>query len=167
MSRSSMRYCASSAPNQPSPSLAIFRSRSTSASPKDSEIAAGGAGEAATISSSSHANAKSRGRSRPSVPPASAQNTPSTALAPLWAAPPRRGAIGDFGDHADVVGAVLHPGAVIPLHVSPPDRTRRFLCDVARAFCVGAIPDELHRIHADVLEAFELARCEMPVGTFA
>src|SRR5216684_4529960 len=64
-------------------------------------------------------------------------------------------------------GAVVRPSVPIVLDIFPADRETGYFFDLTRTFCVGPIPDELHRLHADVLEAFELARREMHAGTLA
>lgn len=53
----------------------------------------------------------------------------------------------------------------IVLDIFPADRTTGYFFDMTRTFCIGPIPDELRTIHADVLEAFELARDAMRPGT--
>jgi len=64
-------------------------------------------------------------------------------------------------------GAVVRPSVPIVLDIFPADRESGYFFDLTRTFCVGPIPDELGRLHADVLEAFELARREMHAGTLA
>ena len=63
--------------------------------------------------------------------------------------------------------AVVRPSVPIVLDIFPADRATGYFFDLTRTFCVGAIPEELRRIHADVLEAFELARRTMHAGTTA
>jgi Xaa-Pro aminopeptidase len=63
--------------------------------------------------------------------------------------------------------AIVRPSVPIVIDIFPSDRATGYFFDLTRTFCVGPIPDELRRIHADVLEAFELARAEMHAGTFA
>jgi Xaa-Pro aminopeptidase len=63
--------------------------------------------------------------------------------------------------------AVVLPSVPIVLDIFPADRESGYFFDLTRTFCVGPIPDELGRLHADVLEAFELARREMHAGTLA
>jgi Xaa-Pro aminopeptidase len=63
--------------------------------------------------------------------------------------------------------AVVRPSVPIVLDIFPADRESGYFFDLTRTFCVGPIPDELGRLHADVLEAFELARREMHAGTLA
>jgi Xaa-Pro aminopeptidase len=63
--------------------------------------------------------------------------------------------------------ALVRPSVPIVLDIFPADRATGYFFDLTRTFCVGPIPDELARIHADVLEAFELARREMHAGTLA
>ena len=57
----------------------------------------------------------------------------------------------------------------VPLVVDifPADRETGYFFDLTRTFCVGRIPDELRRIHAQVEEAFERARDAMRPGTRA
>jgi len=59
------------------------------------------------------------------------------------------------------------PSVPIVLDIFPADRTSGYFFDLTRTFCVGPIPEELRRIHADVLAAFELARDAMRPGTRA
>ena len=63
--------------------------------------------------------------------------------------------------------AVVRPSVPIVLDIFPADRATGYFFDLTRTFCVGPIPEELRRIHADVLEAFELARRTMHAGTMA
>ena len=63
--------------------------------------------------------------------------------------------------------AIVRPSVPIVLDIFPADRETGYFFDLTRTFCVGPIPDELRRIHADVLEAFELARDAMRAGTLA
>jgi Xaa-Pro aminopeptidase len=63
--------------------------------------------------------------------------------------------------------AVVRPSVPIVLDIFPADRETGYFFDLTRTFCVGPIPDELRRLHADVLEAFELARDRMHAGTLA
>ncbi len=63
--------------------------------------------------------------------------------------------------------AVVRPSVPIVLDIFPADRESGYFFDLTRTFCVGPIPDQLGRLHADVLEAFELARREMHAGTLA
>ncbi len=51
------------------------------------------------------------------------------------------------------------------LDIFPTDQSVGYFFDLTRTFCIGAIPDELARIHALVLEAFERARDAMRPGT--
>ena len=61
----------------------------------------------------------------------------------------------------------MRPSVPIVLDIFPADRATGYFFDLTRTFCVGPIPEELRRIHADVLEAFELARRTMHAGTMA
>jgi len=63
--------------------------------------------------------------------------------------------------------AIVRPSVPIVIDIFPSDRESGYFFDLTRTFCVGPIPDELRRVHADVLEAFELARREMHAGTLA
>lgn len=64
-------------------------------------------------------------------------------------------------------GAAAAPvRASVPLVIDifPADRTSGYFFDMTRTFCIGPVPDELRRLHADVLEAFTLARDAMHPG---
>jgi Xaa-Pro aminopeptidase len=61
--------------------------------------------------------------------------------------------------------ALVRPGLPLVIDIFPADKSSGYFFDLTRTFCVGAIPQEVVRIHADVLEAFELARREMHAGT--
>jgi Xaa-Pro aminopeptidase len=63
--------------------------------------------------------------------------------------------------------AVVVPSVPIVLDIFPADRATGYFFDLTRTFCVGPIPEELRRIHADVLEAFESAARHMKPGTAA
>jgi Xaa-Pro aminopeptidase len=60
---------------------------------------------------------------------------------------------------------VIREGVPIVLDIFPLDRETGYFFDLTRTFCVGPVPDELRRIHADVLEAFERSRDTMKPGT--
>lgn len=62
-------------------------------------------------------------------------------------------------------GAPVRPSLPIVIDIFPSDRDSGYFFDLTRTFCVGPIPDELRRIHSDVLAAFELARNDMRAGT--
>src|SRR6185295_5510607 len=47
--------------------------------------------------------------------------------------------------------AIVRPGVPIVLDIFPADRETGYFFDLTRTFCVGPIPDELQRLHADVL----------------
>jgi Xaa-Pro aminopeptidase len=64
-------------------------------------------------------------------------------------------------------GARVAQSSPIVLDIFPADRTSGYFFDLTRTFCVGPIPDELRRLHADVYEAFTLARDAMRPGTRA
>src|SRR6185295_11500050 len=55
----------------------------------------------------------------------------------------------------------------IVLDIFPADKTSGYFFDLTRTFCIGPIPDELRRLHAQVLEAFTRARDAMRPGTKA
>jgi Xaa-Pro aminopeptidase len=61
--------------------------------------------------------------------------------------------------------APLRTSVPLVLDIFPADKTSGYFFDLTRTFCIGAIPDELARIHALVLEAFTRARDAMRPGT--
>ncbi|HUR80770.1 MAG TPA: Xaa-Pro peptidase family protein [Thermoanaerobaculia bacterium] len=61
--------------------------------------------------------------------------------------------------------APLRRSVPLVLDIFPADKTSGYFFDLTRTFCIGPIPEELARIHADVLEAFERARDAMRPGT--
>ncbi len=61
--------------------------------------------------------------------------------------------------------APIRPSVPIVLDIFPADKTTGYFFDLTRTFCVGEIPDELRRVHGDVLEAFTRARDAMRPGT--
>lgn len=61
--------------------------------------------------------------------------------------------------------APIREGVPIVLDIFPFDRQSGYFFDMTRTFCVGAIPDELRRLHADVLDAFARARDAVRPGT--
>jgi Xaa-Pro aminopeptidase len=63
--------------------------------------------------------------------------------------------------------APIRPSVPIVLDIFPADKSSGYFFDLTRTFCVGTIPEELRRIHADVLEAFTRARDTMRPGTLA
>jgi len=63
--------------------------------------------------------------------------------------------------------AIVRSSVPIVLDIFPADRETGYFFDLTRTFCVGPIPEELAKLHADVLEAFELARRKMHAGTLA
>jgi Xaa-Pro aminopeptidase len=63
--------------------------------------------------------------------------------------------------------AVVRPSVPIVLDIFPSDRDTGYFFDLTRTFCVGPIPADLQRVHADVLAAFQLAAEEMRAGTRA
>lgn len=60
---------------------------------------------------------------------------------------------------------IIQPSVPIVLDIFPADRTSGYFFDMTRTFCVGRVPADLARIHAHVLEAFELAVAAMKPGT--
>jgi Xaa-Pro aminopeptidase len=62
-------------------------------------------------------------------------------------------------------GAVVRPSVPIVLDIFPLDRESGYFFDTTRTFCVGPVPEELSKVHAEVLEAFELAEKAMVAGT--
>lgn len=63
--------------------------------------------------------------------------------------------------------APLRKSVPLVLDIFPADKSSGYFFDFTRTFCIGPIPEELQRIHADVLEAFALARDAMRPGTLA
>lgn len=63
--------------------------------------------------------------------------------------------------------APIRPSVPIVLDIFPADRSNGYFFDLTRTFCVGPVPEELRRIHADVLAAFETAERQMRAGTRA
>lgn len=61
--------------------------------------------------------------------------------------------------------ARVRPSVPIVLDIFPVDRATGYFFDLTRTFCIGPVPDELRRIHADVLAAFNLAVETMRAGT--
>jgi Xaa-Pro aminopeptidase len=55
----------------------------------------------------------------------------------------------------------------IVLDIFPVDKTTGYFFDMTRTFCLGPIPPDLERMHAEVFEAFTLARDAMRPGTLA
>ena len=62
-------------------------------------------------------------------------------------------------------GQLVEESVPIVIDIFPADRVSGYFFDLTRTFCMGAVPDELRRIHADVLSAFELARDAMRAAT--
>jgi Xaa-Pro aminopeptidase len=60
---------------------------------------------------------------------------------------------------------VIREGVPIVLDIFPLDRETGYFFDLTRTFCVGRIPGDLRRVHADVREAFERSRDSMKPGT--
>lgn len=63
--------------------------------------------------------------------------------------------------------ATLRQSVPLVLDIFPADKLSGYFFDFTRTFCIGTIPDELRLVHADVLEAFTLARDAMRPGTLA
>jgi Xaa-Pro aminopeptidase len=63
--------------------------------------------------------------------------------------------------------APVRPSSPIVLDIFPVDKESGYFFDMTRTFCVGQVPEELAKIHAEVLEAFELAETTMVAGTAA
>ena len=61
--------------------------------------------------------------------------------------------------------AKVRPSVPIVLDIFPADRESGYFFDLTRTFCVGPVPEELRRIHGDVLAAFESAAEQMRAGT--
>ncbi len=61
--------------------------------------------------------------------------------------------------------AFVKPSVPLVLDIFPADKASGYFFDLTRTFCIGSIPDTLRAIHADVLEAFCLARNAMRPGT--
>lgn len=61
--------------------------------------------------------------------------------------------------------APFRPSVPLVLDIFPADRASGYFFDLTRTFCVGEIPPELERLHADVFEAFESARDAVRPGT--
>ena len=64
----------------------------------------------------------------------------------------------------DAAAEVLRSVPIV-VDIFPADRATGYFFDLTRTFCVGAIPEELRLIHAQVREAFERARDAMRPGT--
>ena len=63
--------------------------------------------------------------------------------------------------------AALRHSVPLVLDIFPADRMSGYFFDLTRTFCVGPVPDELRRIHEDVLDAFLRARDAVRPGTQA
>ena len=63
--------------------------------------------------------------------------------------------------------ADVRPSVPIVIDIFPSDRDSGYFFDLTRTFCVGPIPAELQRVHADVLAAYQLAAQQMRAGTRA
>jgi len=62
-------------------------------------------------------------------------------------------------------GAVVRPSVPIVLDIFPLDRESGYFFDTTRTFCVGPVPEELAKVHGEVLEAFEIVEKAMVAGT--
>jgi len=60
--------------------------------------------------------------------------------------------------------APVRPSVPMVIDIFPSDRDSGYFFDLTRTFCVGPIPADLQRVHADVLEAYQLAAREMHAG---
>ncbi|HEV7767681.1 MAG TPA: Xaa-Pro peptidase family protein [Thermoanaerobaculia bacterium] len=63
--------------------------------------------------------------------------------------------------------ALVRPSVPLVIDIFPADRNSGYFFDLTRTFCIGPIPDELQRLHDDVLDAFTRARDAMRPGTLA
>jgi Xaa-Pro aminopeptidase len=61
--------------------------------------------------------------------------------------------------------APLRSSVPLVLDIFPADKSSGYFFDLTRTFCIGPIPDELARVHGQVLEAFTRARNAMRPGT--
>jgi Xaa-Pro aminopeptidase len=61
--------------------------------------------------------------------------------------------------------ARVEESSPIVLDIFPSDRTNGYFFDLTRTFCIGPIPEELQRMHDQVLEAFTRARDAVRPGT--
>jgi Xaa-Pro aminopeptidase len=62
---------------------------------------------------------------------------------------------------------IVVPSVPLVLDIFPSDRQSGYFFDLTRTFCLDPIPEELARLHADVMEAFERSRDAMKPGTKA
>ena len=63
--------------------------------------------------------------------------------------------------------ALVRPSVPLVIDIFPADKSSGYFFDLTRTFCIGAIPDELQRLHDDVLDAFNRARDAVRPGTRA
>jgi Xaa-Pro aminopeptidase len=63
--------------------------------------------------------------------------------------------------------ALVRPSVPLVIDIFPAARNSGYFFDLTRTFCIGPIPDELQRLHEDVLDAFTRARDAMRPGTLA
>lgn len=62
---------------------------------------------------------------------------------------------------------LIRPSVPIVIDIFPADRATGYFFDLTRTFCLGAVPEDLRQIHADVLGAYLLAREAMRPGMAA
>jgi len=63
--------------------------------------------------------------------------------------------------------ATVRQSVPLVLDIFPADKATGYFFDMTRTFCVGPIPGELRRVHADVYEAFTRVRDAVRPGTTA
>ena len=63
--------------------------------------------------------------------------------------------------------ALVRPSVPLVIDIFPADKSSGYFFDLTRTFCIGSIPDELQRLHDDVLDVFHRAREAMRPGTRA
>jgi Xaa-Pro aminopeptidase len=63
--------------------------------------------------------------------------------------------------------APLRPSVPLVLDIFPADKESGYFFDLTRTFCIGRVPEGLRRLHADVLDAFTLARDAVRPGARA
>jgi len=61
--------------------------------------------------------------------------------------------------------APLRASVPLVLDIFPADKSSGYFFDLTRTFCIGPVPEELSRIHGEVLEAFTRARDAVRPGT--
>jgi Xaa-Pro aminopeptidase len=60
---------------------------------------------------------------------------------------------------------LIRESVALVVDIFPADRSSGYFFDLTRTFCVGPIPDELRRLHGEVLHAFKMAADVMRPGT--